>query len=126
MSRTYWRNKAQHKLAASQMTDFGTVVTFTIRGGKPGAFKALNGLRIIDISNNLGDSKSLICHPATTTPPSSPGRFRAMRVHSLKNHNTLSAGKRLGFLDTPAGQCIVRRSLAGAAFRGATHRNSEF
>ncbi len=57
----------QHKLAASQMTDFGTVVTFTIRGGKAGAFKALNGLRIVDISNNLGDSKSLICHPATTT-----------------------------------------------------------
>ena len=57
----------QHKLAASQMKDFGTVVTFTIRGGKPGAFNALNSLRIIDISNNLGDSKSLICHPATTT-----------------------------------------------------------
>jgi len=57
----------QYKLAASQMKDFGSVVTFTIRGGKEGAFKALNGLRIIDISNNLGDSKSLICHPATTT-----------------------------------------------------------
>jgi O-succinylhomoserine sulfhydrylase len=57
----------QHRLAASQMSDFGTVVTFTIRGGKVGAFRALNALRIIDISNNLGDAKSLVCHPATTT-----------------------------------------------------------
>ena len=57
----------QHKLAAAQMKDFGTVVTFTIRGGKAGAFAALNSLRVIDISNNLGDAKSLICHPATTT-----------------------------------------------------------
>jgi O-succinylhomoserine sulfhydrylase len=57
----------QHRLAASQMSDFGTVVTFTIRGGKAGAFRALNALRIIDISNNLGDAKSLVCHPATTT-----------------------------------------------------------
>jgi O-succinylhomoserine sulfhydrylase len=57
----------QHRLAASQMRDFGSVVTITVRGGKPSAFRALNGLRLVDISNNLGDAKSLICHPATTT-----------------------------------------------------------
>ena len=57
----------QHRLAASQMRDFGTVVTFCVRGGKAAAFRTLNGLRIADISNNLGDAKSLACHPATTT-----------------------------------------------------------
>jgi O-succinylhomoserine sulfhydrylase len=36
-------------------------------GGKKAAFKLLNGLKLVDISNNLGDSKSLITHPATTT-----------------------------------------------------------
>ena len=44
-----------------------TVVTFEVTGGKEGAFQVLNSARIIDISNNLGDSKSLITHPATTT-----------------------------------------------------------
>jgi len=57
----------QHRLAASQMRDFGTVVTFCVRGGKAAAFRTLNGLKIADISNNLGDAKSLACHPATTT-----------------------------------------------------------
>ena len=49
------------------MTGGGTVVTFEVAGGKEAAFQVLNGTRIIDISNNLGDSKSLITHPATTT-----------------------------------------------------------
>lgn len=49
------------------MSGGGTVVTFEVEGGKDGAFAVLNGTRIIDISNNLGDSKSLITHPATTT-----------------------------------------------------------
>lgn len=57
----------QHDLARQQMTGGGTVVTFEVEGGKTGAFKALDALRCIDISNNLGDSKSLITHPATTT-----------------------------------------------------------
>jgi O-succinylhomoserine sulfhydrylase len=57
----------QHELAKRQMTGFGTVVTFNVLGGKQGAFALLNGLSLIDISNNLGDSKSLITHPATTT-----------------------------------------------------------
>ncbi len=57
----------QAALAARQMRAGGTVVTFSLKGGKEAAFTCLNALRIIDISNNLGDAKSLACHPATTT-----------------------------------------------------------
>lgn len=57
----------QHALARRQMSGGGTVVTFEVDGGKAGAFQVLDALRCIDISNNLGDSKSLITHPATTT-----------------------------------------------------------
>src|SRR5690606_3943442 len=57
----------QHKLAMKQMSAGGSIVVFDVPGGKQGAFKLLNRLRLIDISNNLGDSKSLITHPATTT-----------------------------------------------------------
>jgi O-succinylhomoserine sulfhydrylase len=57
----------QADLAEKQMAGGGTVVTFEVAGGKEAAFQVLNGTRIIDISNNLGDSKSLITHPATTT-----------------------------------------------------------
>ena len=45
----------------------GTVVTFEIDGGKEDAFAVMNALRIVDISNNLGDAKSMVTHPATTT-----------------------------------------------------------
>ncbi|MGW0039594.1 O-succinylhomoserine sulfhydrylase [Gordonia sp. NPDC003376] len=62
----------QYELAIEQMTGGGTVVTFELNdhdgvGGKARAFEVLNRLRVIDISNNLGDSKSLVTHPATTT-----------------------------------------------------------
>jgi O-succinylhomoserine sulfhydrylase len=57
----------QHPLAKKQMCGFGGVVTFELKGGKAAAYKLLNGLEVIDISNNLGDSKSLACHPWTTT-----------------------------------------------------------
>jgi len=57
----------QHDLAKAQMADFGNIVTFEIAGGKAAAFAFLDRLRLVDISNNLGDSKSLITHPATTT-----------------------------------------------------------
>jgi O-succinylhomoserine sulfhydrylase len=50
-----------------QMTDGGNIVSFEVKGGKEAAFKLLNALRLVDISNNLGDTKSLITHPATTT-----------------------------------------------------------
>jgi O-succinylhomoserine sulfhydrylase len=45
----------------------GTMVTFEVEGGKARAFEALRRLQIIDISNNLGDVKSLMTHPASTT-----------------------------------------------------------
>lgn len=57
----------QHELARAQMTGGGTVVTFEIDGGKDEAFAVMNALRIVDISNNLGDAKSMVTHPATTT-----------------------------------------------------------
>jgi O-succinylhomoserine sulfhydrylase len=58
----------QYDLAKRQMRGGGTVVTFELAGGtKESAFEVLDKLRIIDISNNLGDAKSLITHPATTT-----------------------------------------------------------
>ncbi len=57
----------QHELARSQMSDFGSVVTIDVAGGKERAFRFMNALRLVDISNNLGDAKSLVTHPATTT-----------------------------------------------------------
>ena len=49
------------------MSGGGTVVTFEVPGGKDAAFAVMNALRLIAVSNNLGDSKSLATHPATTT-----------------------------------------------------------
>lgn len=63
----FLESHAQFELAKRQMTGGGTVVTFELDGGKDEAFELMNSLEIIDISNNLGDSKSLITHPATTT-----------------------------------------------------------
>lgn len=57
----------QYDLCKKQMELGGTLVSFEIEGGRERVFKTLNGLGIIDISNNLGDTKSLICHPASTT-----------------------------------------------------------
>jgi len=57
----------QYALAQQQMRGPGNVVSFDVQGGKEGAFRFLNALRLINLSNNLGDSKSLITHPATTT-----------------------------------------------------------
>jgi O-succinylhomoserine sulfhydrylase len=57
----------QHALAMRQMSGGGSVVTFRVAGGKAGAFRFLDALELILISNNLGDSKSLVTHPATTT-----------------------------------------------------------
>lgn len=57
----------QHGLATRQMSAGGTVVTFEVAGGKQEAFAFVDALRLVDISNNLGDAKSLVTHPATTT-----------------------------------------------------------
>ena len=70
-------NHPQYQLAKSQMDAGGTVVTFELIGGKEAAFKFLNTLELVDISNNLGDAKSLITHPATTTHQRLSERDRA-------------------------------------------------
>ena len=57
----------QHTLAMAQMGSGGTLVTFDIKGGKDAAFRFMNALGIIKISNNLGDAKTIATHPATTT-----------------------------------------------------------
>ena len=57
----------QHGIAMAQMGSGGTVVALDLKGGKEAAFRFLNALRIVTISNNLGDAKSIATHPATTT-----------------------------------------------------------
>jgi O-succinylhomoserine sulfhydrylase len=57
----------QHDLARRQLDGGGTIVTFEVDGGKAAAFAVLDALQLVDISNNLGDAKSLATHPATTT-----------------------------------------------------------
>jgi O-succinylhomoserine sulfhydrylase len=61
------KDHPQHELAMRQMELGGSVVAFEIAGAQAEAFRALNALQLIDISNNLGDAKSLVTHPATTT-----------------------------------------------------------
>ncbi len=60
-------NHPQEELIKKQQKQGGTVLSFYIKGGKEKAYKFLNNLKIIDISNNFGDAKSLAIHPATTT-----------------------------------------------------------
>jgi len=57
----------QYKICKKQMRGGSTMVAFEVKGGKLEAFDLLRRLQIIDISNNLGDAKSLITHPASTT-----------------------------------------------------------
>jgi O-succinylhomoserine sulfhydrylase len=57
----------QAELIARQMLGPSTMIALDVTGGKAGAFRFMNALRLIKISNNLGDAKSLVTHPATTT-----------------------------------------------------------
>jgi O-succinylhomoserine sulfhydrylase len=61
------KDHPQYAVAAKQMSGGGTLVAFEVEGGKREAFAIANALSIIAISNNLGDAKSLITHPETTT-----------------------------------------------------------
>ena len=70
IARVWYPARADHPqsaLAMRQMSAGGTLVTFEVEGGKPAAFRLMNALRLIAISNNLGDSRSMVTHPATTT-----------------------------------------------------------
>jgi O-succinylhomoserine sulfhydrylase len=70
VARVLYPGRADHPqaaLARRQMTSGGTMLAFDVAGGKAAAFRMANALSIIGISNNLGDAKSLITHPETTT-----------------------------------------------------------
>src|SRR5690348_12848217 len=70
VSRLIYPGRPDHPQAAiaqKQMRGGSTLVAFEIKGGKRGAFRFLDALNLVRISNNLGDAKSLITHPATTT-----------------------------------------------------------
>ncbi|MEO0715163.1 MAG: O-succinylhomoserine sulfhydrylase [Pseudomonadota bacterium] len=57
----------QHAIHAKQMDTGGTLIALSVKGARPEAFRVLNAMKLVDISNNLGDTKSLACHPASTT-----------------------------------------------------------
>jgi O-succinylhomoserine sulfhydrylase len=70
VTRIIYPGRADHpqaELAARQMPGGGQMIAFEVEGGKNGAFRCLNALRLIILSNNLGDTKSIVTHPATTT-----------------------------------------------------------
>jgi O-succinylhomoserine sulfhydrylase len=67
----------QHALVQRQMKAGGSVFSFTVEGGRSAAMSLLNALELIDISNNIGDTKSLITHPASTTHSSLTPATRA-------------------------------------------------
>ena len=70
IARVWYPTRADHPqraLAMAQMSAGGTLVTFEVAGGKDAAFRVMNAFELIKVSNNLGDSKSLATHPATTT-----------------------------------------------------------
>jgi O-succinylhomoserine sulfhydrylase len=67
----------QHALATRQMTAGGTILALHLDGGRPQAHALLDALALIDISNNVGDSRSLMTHPASTTHASVPEAARA-------------------------------------------------
>jgi len=70
ITRLIYPGRADHPQAAvvkKQMKAGSTLVAFEVAGGKPAAFRFQNALELVKISNNLGDAKSLVTHPATTT-----------------------------------------------------------
>ena len=70
VARVFYPGRADHPqaaLAKRQMAGGGPMVAFEVKGGKREAFRFMNALKIFKISNNLGDAKSLVTHPSTTT-----------------------------------------------------------
>jgi O-succinylhomoserine sulfhydrylase len=70
ITRLIYPGRADHPQAATvkkQMRGGSNLVAFEVKGGKPSAFRFLNDLKLVRITNNLGDAKSLVTHPATTT-----------------------------------------------------------
>ena len=81
----------QYALASRQMSGASTLIAFEVKGGRKGAFQFLNALKLIDISNNIGDSKSLACHPASTTHMNLSEDERLM-LEISEGHVRLSVG----------------------------------
>lgn len=70
IERLIYPGRADHPqadLVRSQMSGGSTLIAIDIKGGREGAFRFINGLKLVKISNNLGDARSLVTHPATTT-----------------------------------------------------------
>ena len=70
VARVFYRGRADHPQAdiiRRQMLGGSNLIAFEVKGGQKAAFKVANALEVIRISNNLGDAKSLITHPSTTT-----------------------------------------------------------
>jgi O-succinylhomoserine sulfhydrylase len=70
ITRLIYPGRADHpqaEVVKKQMRSGSTLIGFEVKGGKAGAFRCLNGLKVSRISNNLGDARSLVTHPATTT-----------------------------------------------------------
>ena len=61
------KSHPQHELARQQQTGFGGIVSFEVKGGKENAWKVIDETKMISITANLGDVKSMITHPSTTT-----------------------------------------------------------
>jgi len=81
----------QYALAKRQMRDAGSVLSFEIEGGKDRAFRIQNALSVVDISNNLGDTKSIVTHPTTTTHQRLPEEER-LRLGITEGLLRLSVG----------------------------------
>ena len=85
------KSHPQYELAKKMMSGFGTLIAFEISGGKEQAFAFLDALQLIKISNNLGDTKSLACHPASTTHMNIGPEERAL-LQIEDGHIRLSVG----------------------------------
>ena len=85
------KSHPQYELAKKMMSGFGTLIAFEISGGKDQAFAFLDALQLIKISNNLGDTKSLACHPASTTHMNIGPEERAL-LQIEDGHIRLSVG----------------------------------
>jgi O-succinylhomoserine sulfhydrylase len=119
IARAHYPTRADHpqrELAARQMTAGGTIVTFELAGGKDAAFRMMNAFRLIAVSNNLGDSKSLATHPATTTH-SKIGPDERKRLGITDGTIRLSVG-----LEDPED---LKEDLAQALSASATRRAAE-
>ena len=118
ISRVWYPARAdhpQHALAMRQMTAGGTLVTFELAGGKHAAFRFCNALRLVAISNNLGDSRSMVTHPATTTHMRIGAEERA-RLGITDGTVRLSVGlEDLADLKDDLGRALAAASLRQAA-----------